>query len=330
MDKSFVPQFKAVGDDGSASWVMARLNVKDSDDDVTLPGAFGTQTFSIVPAHDHRHVPLGKATLREEGDEAIVDAKFNLAIPAAKDWHAAIKFDLENPPAIQEYSYGYNLHEGGWRMGTFKGQRVRFFQPRPDGSPGVDVYESSPVLRGAGLGTRTLAAKSDEAVRLRRELVEIKGRLLDAIRREDVLAVRDRLQLCAIPEAGVAQRAMHWSACASPDQQRQRAAWVALKAHCAALGVDLPLMRFFAEETPAEASYAKRYDGERAWPAFETDEPVRGAWQAWSRTVWVAADLPLKTMLATIAHECAHAAGADEAEAQLYEKKWADILPTMN
>ncbi len=158
--KSFTPRFKAVGDDGTASWVMARLNVIDSDGDVTLPGALGTQTFSIQPAHDHRHVPLGKASLREEGDEAIVDARFNLDIPAAKDWHAAIKFDFENPPAIQEYSYGYQLLDGGWKMGTFGGQNVRFFQPKADGSPGVDVYESSPVLRGAGVGTRTLAAKS--------------------------------------------------------------------------------------------------------------------------------------------------------------------------
>lgn len=158
--KSFVPEFKAVGDDGSASWVMARLNVKDSDDDVTLPGAFGSQTFSIVPAHDSRHVPLGKATVTEEGDEAVVHAKFNLAIPAAKDWHSAIKFDLENPPAVQEYSYGYRLNEGGWKMGEFQGEQVRFLTPKADGSHGIDVYESSPVLRGAGVGTRTLAAKS--------------------------------------------------------------------------------------------------------------------------------------------------------------------------
>ena len=156
--KSFTPRFKAVDSDGSASWVMATLNEIDSDLDVTLPGAFGRQTFSIVPAHDHFHVPLGKAELREQGNEAVVEAKFNLAIPAARDWHAAIKFDLENPPAVQEYSYAYNLHDGGWKMGNFQGRRVRFFQPRPDGSPGVDVYETSPVLRGAGR-TRTLAAK---------------------------------------------------------------------------------------------------------------------------------------------------------------------------
>lgn len=157
--KSFTPQFKDVSSDGTASWVMATLNEIDSDGDVTLPGAFGSQTFSIVPAHDHTHVPLGKAALHEEGNEAIVEAKFNLDIPAARDWHAAIKFDLANPPAVQEYSYAYNLHDGGWKTGTFQGRRVRFFQPRANGSPGVDVYETSPVLRGAGVRTRTLAAK---------------------------------------------------------------------------------------------------------------------------------------------------------------------------
>lgn len=159
LHKAFVPQFKAAGEDGTASWIMATLNEKDHDGDVTLPGAFGRQTFSVVPAHDHSHVPLAKAVLYEQGDVAVVEAKFNLDIPAARDWHSAIKFDLANPPAVQEYSYAYNLREGGWRMGQFKGEQVRFFQALPDGTPGVDVYESSPVLRGAGTGTRTLAAK---------------------------------------------------------------------------------------------------------------------------------------------------------------------------
>lgn len=158
--KSFTPQFKSVDDDGTASWVMATLNSIDSDGDVTLPGALGEQTFSIQPAHEHTHVPLGKARLYEQGEEAIVEAKFNLDIPAARDWHSAIKFDIENPPSIQEYSYGYQPKEGGTKAGTFMGRQVRFFQPKADGSPGIDVYETSPVLRGAGVGTRTLAVKS--------------------------------------------------------------------------------------------------------------------------------------------------------------------------
>lgn len=158
--KTFTPQFKSVDEDGTASWVMATLNSIDSDGDVTLPGALGEQTFSIQPAHEHTHVPLGKARLYEQGEEAIVEAKFNLDIPAARDWHSAIKFDLENPPSIQEYSYGYQPKDGGTKAGEFQGRRVRFFQPKADGSPGIDVYETSPVLRGAGVGTRTLAAKA--------------------------------------------------------------------------------------------------------------------------------------------------------------------------
>lgn len=158
--KSFIPEFKAAGDDGSATWVMATLNTIDLDGDVILPGAIGEQTIPIVPAHDSGHVPLGKGRLYENGNEAVVEAKFNLDIPAARDWHAAIKFDLANPPAVQEYSFAYALLEGGSKRGEFNGQQVRFFQPKANGEPGVDVTESSPVLRGAGINTRTLAAKS--------------------------------------------------------------------------------------------------------------------------------------------------------------------------
>jgi hypothetical protein len=46
---------------------------------------------------------------------------------------------------------------GGARIGDFGGHRVRFLQPLPDGSPGVVVDEVSPVLRAAGLNTRTMA-----------------------------------------------------------------------------------------------------------------------------------------------------------------------------
>lgn len=167
--KSFTPAFKAAEADGTASWVMARLNVVDLDGDVTLPGAFGRQHFAILPAHDASHVPLGKASLAEVGDEAVVEARFNLAIPAARDWHAAIMFDLAHPPAVQEYSYAYSLREGGAAYGDLDGRRVRYFRPLPDGSPGLDVLETSPVLRGAGVGTRTLAAKDRHDPALLRE-----------------------------------------------------------------------------------------------------------------------------------------------------------------
>lgn len=160
--KAFTPAIKAAEADGTVSFVVARLGDHiDEDGDVTLPGYFGRQAVQLIPTHDWNHVPIGKGVIYEAGDEAIVDAKFNLAIPAAGDWHTAIKFDFENPPVLQEYSYGYTVLPGGSRAGTLRDRPVRFLQPLKDGSPGCIVHECSPVLLGAaGHGvTRTLAAK---------------------------------------------------------------------------------------------------------------------------------------------------------------------------
>jgi hypothetical protein len=155
--KRFTPRFKAARSNGSALFVVATLGVEDLDGDVTVSGFFGRQAVPMVPAHDATHVPIGKATLYESGNEAIVDAEFNMAIAAARDWYEAIRFDAERPPAKQEYSYAYRVKAGGARIGDFGGHRVRFLQPLPDGSPGVVVDEVSPVLRAAGLNTRTMA-----------------------------------------------------------------------------------------------------------------------------------------------------------------------------
>lgn len=162
--KAFAPKFKAAGADGTASFVIATLGVEDSDGDVTLPGFFGKQDVMVLPAHDSRHVPIGKGTIHEDGNEAIADVRFNMAIASAAEWHSALKFDLDHPGnsgPLQEFSYGYQVLPGGARMGDLGGKQVQFLQPLDDGSPGVNVFEVSPVLRGAGVGTRTLGAKSD-------------------------------------------------------------------------------------------------------------------------------------------------------------------------
>lgn len=170
--KAFTPTIKAAEADGTVSFVVARLGDHiDEDGDVTLPGYFGRQAVQLIPTHDWNHVPIGKGVIHEVGAEAVVDAKFNLAIPAARDWHAAIKFDFENPPALQEYSYGYTVLPGGSRPGEMRGRTVRFLQPLKDGSPGCIVHECSPVLLGAaGHGvSRTLAAKRRDDPAVARE-----------------------------------------------------------------------------------------------------------------------------------------------------------------
>jgi hypothetical protein len=157
--KAFRPlAVKAAGSGGATRLVVATLGEADSDWDVTLPGFFGRQSVAVLPAHDWTHVPLGKGVITEQGNEAIVDIEWNLSIPAAEWWYSAIKFDLEHPPALQNWSYGFSVKAGGAWPGEFKGRHVQFLGPLADGSPGCQAFEVSPVLRGAGVGTRTLAA----------------------------------------------------------------------------------------------------------------------------------------------------------------------------
>lgn len=143
---------KQVDDQGRATVVFATMNVVDNDGDVALPGAFGQQSVRVVPSHNWGHVPLGKGTTREEGNEALADLVLNMDIPSARDWHAALKFDMENGPPIQEWSYGYAIEDSGF--GQHEGQDVRFLRK-------VKVHEISPVLLGAGIDTRTVDVKEE-------------------------------------------------------------------------------------------------------------------------------------------------------------------------
>jgi hypothetical protein len=156
--KSFRPLVKAA-DKGIATVVIATLNVVDSDGDVTLPGFFGEQTAQAIGAHNWGSVPIGKSRVFEQGNEALAELRFNLATMGGKDWYEAIKFDFDNQPTRQQYSYGFSIRPGGARSGEFEGHEVRFLGPLPDGTPGADVHEVSPVLLGAGVDTRTVGVK---------------------------------------------------------------------------------------------------------------------------------------------------------------------------
>ena len=145
-------RLKAIDDAGSGVAVIATLNVVDHDGDVTLPGAFGKQTAKIVPAHNWQHVPLGKASIREEGNEVLADFQLNLDIQAAREWHASLKQDLadEYGNPLQEWSYGFAIEEAGF--GEHEGRQVQFLKA-------LKVHEISPVMLGAGINTRTVSVK---------------------------------------------------------------------------------------------------------------------------------------------------------------------------
>lgn len=191
-------EFKQTGDikelseKGEGVAIIATLNVVDADKDVTLPGAFGEQIVPMVPAHEWKQTPIGKATIIESGDEVLAKFKLNLKNKLAQDWYSALKFDLENPPSKQQYSYGYSILKDGSEDGEFEEQDVRFLKR-------LKVHEMSPVLVGAGIGTGTVILKNDSDKPIK--LIKIEDQILAANKDIEELIERvKKLQVIRVKE----------------------------------------------------------------------------------------------------------------------------------
>lgn len=153
-------ELKDIGEKGEVSALIATYDVIDKDGDVTFPGFFGEQSATIVTAHNWGDIMLGKGTIKDTPSGAIFDGRFNLEDPDAAKLHSKLRFDLETPPPLIEWSYAFDIKEGGAEKADRDGTPVRNLQPLPDGSPGAKVFEVSPVLLGAGEGTGTLSIKN--------------------------------------------------------------------------------------------------------------------------------------------------------------------------
>lgn len=139
-------------DKGEISAVFATIGVVDSDGDVTVKGAFETGAKVRISAYGHKSwegaLPVGKGTIREVGKEALFEGRLFLDTVAGRDTFTVIKELGED--GLQEFSYGYDPVK--FAYGEHDGQQVRFLEE-------LKVHEVSPVLLGAGVGTRLLTAK---------------------------------------------------------------------------------------------------------------------------------------------------------------------------
>lgn len=148
---------KDITPSGEVQAVFATLNVKDSDGDVTLPGFFGEQRTRMVWGHAWGGDWIGKGSVHEEGNEAIFEGGFFMDTKAGEERFKQVRA-MED---LAEWSYGFDILKGGAKAGEFAGERVRFLQPAGEG-PGSIIHEVSPVLVGAGEGTRTVSLKGDQ------------------------------------------------------------------------------------------------------------------------------------------------------------------------
>lgn len=139
---------------GEVEAVFATLNTKDKDNDVTPPGAFTDGAPVRISAFGHKSwegaLPVGKGTIREIGNEAVFKGQFFMNTTSGRDTFEVVKQMLEDGGPGMEWSYGYTVKDS--EQGEFKGESVRFLKE-------LEVHEVSPVMQGAGVGTRTVGVK---------------------------------------------------------------------------------------------------------------------------------------------------------------------------
>lgn len=195
-------------DQGRVRVVFATFNTVDRDGDVTLPGAFQIGQKAAISAYGHGTTihgtePVGVGVIGADDREAWLDGEFFLDTPDGANAFKKVK--RMSAEGIQEWSYGYNILDGD--RGIHDGEPVRFLKS-------MDVTEVSPVLRGAGIGTRTVMVKHEgtftshaDAVRdAVKDLVE-RSEALAALRASDGRRISqanlDRLQAVATDTKGL-------------------------------------------------------------------------------------------------------------------------------
>lgn len=140
-------------DKGEVTAVFSTYNVKDSDDDVTRPGAFEDGQEVVISSYGHKSweglLPVGKGVIRAGKGEAVLDGHFFLDTTHGADTFKTV----QRLGHLGQWSYGFDVLKESF--GDHNGERVRFLES-------LKVHEVSPVLLGAGVNTRTLSAKSKQ------------------------------------------------------------------------------------------------------------------------------------------------------------------------
>ena len=148
--KAIPHEIKQYGEEGIVLARIATLGVVDSDGDITVPGAFGTQTALLSRyAHNWGQEPVGRGTIYEQDSDALFDGRFNLDMSAGREMFSSIKFSGD----LQEWSYGFRILDAD--EGIVTDNPVRYLKR-------LKVIEVSPVMEGAGVNTGTVSAKGCE------------------------------------------------------------------------------------------------------------------------------------------------------------------------
>lgn len=154
---------------GSFKAVFSMFDVIDHDNDVTEKSAFtkGQEVRIASWGHKWSELPVGKGSIAFNDVEAWVDGQFFLDTEGGSETYKTVK----NLGSLQEWSYGFHVLEEV--SGVKDGKDVNILKK-------LDVFEVSPVLLGAGIGTRTEAIKGmlDDAMKCQHEECKQEATLL--------------------------------------------------------------------------------------------------------------------------------------------------------
>ncbi len=292
---------------GEVEAVFSTLNVIDSDGDVTLPGAFRNGAEAVISAYGHQSwqgmLPVGKGTIRETGDEAILDGRFFLETAHGRDTFHVVR----ELGSLQEWSY--SLENVISKPGKMNGRSVNFLHK-------IDVKEVSPVLRGAGVGTRTLVAKSAGIdARAQAELKRIRDSICGDHLARDLALEKAKFERSATMAALSEERhrfhahMMQWYAERDAPQSMHSFVWSVATRACRDLDAGLPKnIRLMTPASDAERAYADEYDGD--WPGTCYPGDADGIYEWNTGVVWIRSDRSRARIAYVVAHECRHHAGS--------------------
>jgi HK97 family phage prohead protease len=167
---------------GEVSAVFSTFGKIDKDGDLTLPTAFEDGAPVRISAYQHKSwegaLPVGKGVVRVTDTEAILEGRFFLQTAAGRDTFEVVK----EMGSLQEWSYGFDIEDFSYEE---RGEdRVRILEKSK-------IHEVSPVLLGAGIGTRTLAVKSADPLKFGEEAQAVVAAVASLTERAaDVMAKR--------------------------------------------------------------------------------------------------------------------------------------------
>lgn len=143
---------------GEVEAEVASLDVVDFDRDVirskSIPAAGARVKLSFYGhAAAFGDAPVGKGVIKAVNGKAVLQAKYFLSTSRGREAFETVK----ELGADGEWSVGFHVEQASDPDETWTKQGARRMLDK------IDLFEVSPVLRGASPGTRTMAVKSADA-----------------------------------------------------------------------------------------------------------------------------------------------------------------------